>query len=500
MKKTVFKVLSVVMALCLFIGTMPVMTFAESIELETVENVPMIKFSPETQIDVQVGGNTINRFYSAGTEVDTTKHFYNQLTSNQKKIYDQIWAAGPVETIEIDMTDISITSTGLTSSVCQNDAVSKAQQDIIMAITALNEDKPLFFWSAGFGFLPNGIVERSGLNYVCTITALTITINLDTTHFTDYNDVKTKLQAVKDKYPTIPVYGISRHEKLKSIHDYLANTIVYDPNVETNPASNDFDVYGALINGLCVCEGYAEAFKLLCDREGIPCITVVGTGNGGAHKWNMVLMEDGEWYTLDSTWNDQGSSIYYSYFLNGGGTKAPFFHEDVADSTVHIPSGIIFSSAKTALVYPTLSFDAYGIGLLAPDAGDVHFDKTRGVIMVGKNLPYYYYYDIVDAETYGITSNFTTILNGTGTTTSTLTVTDGRTTKTYLVAMRGDIDASNATNATDYNNIAQICATTHKVDDATAKFYAGDMTQDGAIDGFDAIALDLYMKDTLKFN
>ena len=497
MKKTVFKVLSVIVALCVFLGAMPVITFAEDVEWEPVENVSIIKFSPETKIDVSVGGNTINKFYSAGTEVDTTKYFYNQLTNNQKKIYDQIWAAGPVETIDIDMTGISITSTSALSSTCQNNAVSSAQQDIIMALSALNEDKPLFFWLAGFSFLPDGTVERNGMSYVCTITSLLVTMSLDTTHFADYNDVQTKYDAVVDKLATIKVNGISRHEKLKSINDYLANNLVYD---DTLSEPNIYDVYGALINGLCVCEGYAEALKLLCDREGIPCVTVVGTGGGGAHKWNMVEMEDGEWYTLDSTWNDQDSNIFYSYFLNGGGTKTPWFNPDVADSTVHIPTGTIFNNAPTALTYPTLSFDAYGIGLLAPDAGDVHFDKTRGVIMVGKNLPYYYYYDIVDAETYGITSNFTTILNGTGTTTSTLTVTDGRTTKTYLVAMRGDIDASNATNATDYNKIIQTCATTYKVDDGTAKFYAGDMTQDGAIDGFDAIALDLYIDGTITFN
>lgn len=499
MKRTVFRVLSVIMALCLFIGAMPVITFAEDVEWEPVENVSIIKFSPETQIDVPVSGNTINKFYSAGTEVDTTKYFYNQLTNNQKKIYDQIWATGPVETIDIDMTGISITSTSALSSTCQNNAVSSAQQDIIMALSALNEDKPLFFWLAGFSFIPDGIVERSGMSCVCTITALTITMSLDTTHFADYNDVQTKYDAVVDKLATIKVNGISRHEKLKSINDYLANNIVYDSDVDTNPASNDFDVYGALINGLCVCEGYAEAFKLLCDREGIPCVTVVGTGGGGAHKWNMVEMEDGEWYTLDSTWNDQDSNIFYSYFLNGGGTKAPFFHEDVADSTVHIPSGIIFSSAKTALVYPTLSFDAYGIGLLAPNAGDIHFDKTRGVIMVGKGITNYYQY-FVDPDFWVLDTAFDTTRNGTGVTTATLTVTDGRTTKEYLVAMRGDIDASNSTNTTDCNKMAQACATTYKVDDGTAKFYAGDMTQDGAIDGFDAIALDLYIDGTITFN
>lgn len=497
MKKTVFKVLSVIMALCLFMGAMPVMAFAEDDTLCHTEEIKKIDFSPNVKIDVQPNTNT-NKFYSTGEQVDATKFFYNQLTSTQKIMYDQIWAAGPVASIEIDMTDISIIGTAFNSYSAENNALNKAQQDVIMALTALTEDNPMFFWMSGFGLSWDGTNKYTGVQYVYTMTELTININLDSTHFSDFNDAKSKHDAVIEKMATIKVNGISRHEKLKSIHDYLANNLVYD---ETIAKPNIFDVYGAFVNGLCVCEGYAEAFKMLCDREGIPCITVVGTGNGGAHKWNMVQMEDGEWYTLDSTWDDQTSNIYYSYFIIGSGTKAPYFgNSTVADSTIHIPTGMIFSSASKALSYPTLSTDTYGIGILAPDAGDVHFDKTRGVIMVGKNLPYYYYYDIVDAETYGITSDFTTILNGTGTTTSTLTVTDGTTTKTYLVAMRGDIDASNAVNTTDYTVLTKVCATTQKVDDATAKFYAGDMTQDGAIDGFDAIAHQLYTSGTLEFN
>ncbi len=496
MKITVFKVLSVIMALCLFIGAMPVMTFAVSDEeLTTVEPVSMIQFSPNVKLEAELNTN-INKFYSTGAQVDTSKYFYNQLTSNQKEIYNQIWTAGAVEQINIDLANVTITGTG-TSSTSKTNAQNNAMQDIMLAMSALIEDNPLFFWSSGFGISYGGSRKYSSGTYIYTITALTININIDTDHFSDFNDVKAKYNSVVEKLDTIKVNGISRHEKLKSIHDFLANNIVYDNTISE---SNIYDAYGALITGVCVCEGYAEAFKLLCDREGIPCITVVGTGDGGAHKWNMVQMEDNEWYTLDSTWDDQTSGTYYSYFIVGSGTKAPFFgNSTVADSTIHIPTGKIFSNANTALVYPILSNDTYGVGLLGPNASDVNFDKTRGVIMVGKGVTNYYR-NFVDPDIYVLDTDFDTTRNGTGTTTSTLTVTDGTTTKTYLVAMRGDIDASNATNTTDYNKITQVCATTHKVDDATAKFYAGDMTQDGAIDGFDAIALDLYMDDTIVFN
>lgn len=491
MKKTVVKVLSVIMALCLFLTVFPISVSAEDAALTEVEPVSMIQFSPKTEIDVNLG-STMNKFYSDGSQVDTSKFFYNQLTVNQKALYDQIWAAGPVQSIEFDLSGITITGTG-TSSTSKTNAVNNAQQDIMLAMTALIEDNPMFFWSSGFGISYGGSRKYSGGQYVYTITTLILNINFDTAHFSDFDDIKAKYDAVDKKYKTIPVYGISRHEKLKSIHDYLAKNIVYD---DTIAKSNIFDIYGALINGVCVCEGYAEAFKLLCDREGIPCLTVIGTGNGGAHKWNMVLMEDGEWYTMDSTWDDQTSNIYYSYFLIGSNTKAPFFnHNTVADSTIHIPTGILFPNANTALTYPTLSTDTYGIGVLRYGAADVQFDTTRGVVMVGKDVSSYVLF-----ITNNTTSGFTRTRNGSGTTTSTLTVSDSITTKEYLVAMRGDIDASNAVNATDYTVMTQVCATTYKVDDGTAEFYAGDMNQDGAVDGFDAIAHELYTNGTLLYN
>ncbi len=52
-----------------------------------------------------------------------------------------------------------------------------------------------------------------------------------------------------------------------------------------------------------VCEGYSRAFKLLCDRVGIPCVLTEGYSEGGSHMWNNVWMGDG-WYGVDVTWND----------------------------------------------------------------------------------------------------------------------------------------------------------------------------------------------------
>ena len=58
-----------------------------------------------------------------------------------------------------------------------------------------------------------------------------------------------------------------------------------------------------------VCDGYARAFKVLCDKLKIPCVLVDGyaltkaDGPGEFHMWNSVQIDD-QWYGVDVTWND----------------------------------------------------------------------------------------------------------------------------------------------------------------------------------------------------
>ena len=489
MKRMVFKVLSVIMALCVFFSVTTIGVSASDNKIYTTEEISITRFSPDVELEITFN-NGVNNFYSNGTDVDATKFFYNQLTANQKGLYNQIWNAGAVQEITFDLSNVKITGQATASSTAKTNAASQAQQDIIMAITALNEDNPLFFWVSGFNMSYSTSTTYSGGTYTSTITSLVLTVGIDSTHFSSFEDVAEKQSAIIDKLDEIEVYGISRHEKVKSIHDYIANNAEYDTTISK---ANIFDSYGALVTGLCVCEGYAEAFKLICDREGIPCITVMGTGGGGAHKWNMVLMDDGEWYTLDSTWDDQ-SSIYYSYFLIGSDTKTQNFgYSDVADSTVHIGTGKLFSTANEALSYPTLSTDTYGIGNLRYGAKDIHFDPIRNVLIIGMDVSSYINY----IEYSGI---FSRTANKSGSTGVTLTVSDTVTTKIYTVAKRGDADASNLVNEEDYNKILEASAGNATISEGSAEFYAADLNQDGAIDTFDAMMLDFYMDGEYFFN
>ena len=81
------------MSLCVFLGAMPIASFAENKKPDgyvVVENVDATQFSPGNTLpetDIATDGFTANKFYGNTTDPDSAYLFYNQLNDNQKQIY-----------------------------------------------------------------------------------------------------------------------------------------------------------------------------------------------------------------------------------------------------------------------------------------------------------------------------------------------------------------------------------------------------------------------------
>lgn len=106
--------------------------------------------------------------------------------------------------------------------------------------------------------------------------------------------------------------GMSTFDKVDGIHSYLIENIKYDDNYENN--ENAFDVYGALIEGIAVCQGYTQSFQMLADMAGVESLIVTGDAGGESHAWNLVNFGNGEWYHIDATWNDREGTRSHRYF------------------------------------------------------------------------------------------------------------------------------------------------------------------------------------------
>lgn len=122
------------------------------------------------------------------------------------------------------------------------------------------------------------------------------------------------------------------YSKIKKVHDYLIDTIEYDYDEDEK---HRYNIYGALVNGKCVCSGYALAFQYFMNQLNINSIYVGGAAYEDVyygifdlysdnHAWNYVELND-YWYAVDTTWDDPKllngevltDSRRYEFFLKG---------------------------------------------------------------------------------------------------------------------------------------------------------------------------------------
>ena len=150
-----------------------------------------------------------------------------------------------------------------------------------------------------------------------SIVSATITISME------YNTTAEEEDVVKDfvesKCEALQLYGTSKTnlQKVRDIHDLVCQTTTYDyPAAEASDLTDyvkSFTAYGAVANGICVCQGYALLTYALCREAGIPVRFVASEGHG----WNLVSIDGGKtYYNLDTTWDDSGDRWgVHTYFL-----------------------------------------------------------------------------------------------------------------------------------------------------------------------------------------
>lgn len=109
-------------------------------------------------------------------------------------------------------------------------------------------------------------------------------------------------QQVKAILAQIITPGMNSHQKVKAIHDWVVLHLKYDNSY------SKYTAYEGLQSGSAVCQGYSLLTYKLLMGAGIKNKIVEGTARAPgkaaqSHAWNLVLL-DGRWYHLDTTWDD----------------------------------------------------------------------------------------------------------------------------------------------------------------------------------------------------
>lgn len=139
----------------------------------------------------------------------------------------------------------------------------------------------------------------------------------------EYNYNSSKMAAIDSKIDqvisSLNLSSKTTDDKIRAIHDYIIKNGEYDYDAAADPENSiyedSFTAYGTLINGLSVCQGYADSMALFLDRYKIPNIKV----SSDSHTWNLIYV-DGSWWHLDATWDDLGvvngqNLVTHTYYL-----------------------------------------------------------------------------------------------------------------------------------------------------------------------------------------
>ena len=175
---------------------------------------------------------------------------------------------------------------------------------------ALLFDHPELFWlsvsSSSFRYSYRRLIMNEG--------GYSVSIQLSDS-FPDKDEQMKALDSAAEEFLADIDLADSAPNVALAIHDKPIDLVSYDKEAAS---SLDKDLahtaYGALVANSrgdansAVCDGYSYAYEYLLQKAGIRS-TIIARRAGdteesaGPHSWNLVELS-GEWYEVDSTWND----------------------------------------------------------------------------------------------------------------------------------------------------------------------------------------------------
>ena len=176
--------------------------------------------------------------------------------------------------------------------------------------------------------------------------------------------------------------GSDEYSKIKFVYEYIIDRTEYVPN-----AQNNQNICSVFLNGESVCMGYAKATQYILTQMGIETTLAYGHVTGGeSHSWNLVLA-DGEYYYVDTTWGDagyirpgaamnatSGQGINYEYFMI---TTQQILKTHTIDNVVPLPACV--ATRNNYFIREGLYLRSYEEATLATIFDRMHSENRKSV-------------------------------------------------------------------------------------------------------------------------
>lgn len=161
-------------------------------------------------------------------------------------------------------------------------------------------DHPEYFWvSEEAAIQYNGSILEIRVLAECRMASDRLQIG--DTVFQQVNELLTTIESELTDYCALDRAAVT--------HDALVRYVNYDLD-----APMAHSIGGAFYGHKGVCSAYAKAYKYLLERQNIRCLIVTGIAEGEAHAWNLVRNDDGQYFPVDATFDDDGVDVTRTYF------------------------------------------------------------------------------------------------------------------------------------------------------------------------------------------
>ncbi len=178
----------------------------------------------------------------------------------------------------------------------------------------------------------------------------------------------------------------TQEDTVLAIHDLLCRHTAYKIDESTE---EDDCCIGAILNGEANCDGYADAFFLLCGLKEVPVRMVSGEvlkqldpGEDPFHVWNLVQL-NGLWQGVDVTWDDpdRGDEITYGQYLMG----MDMMEENYIFRHEFLPSAVLKVTSTDKRPVPEFSVSTAdeAISALKRAVGE---GKTSAILLMSESL------------------------------------------------------------------------------------------------------------------